>query len=50
MEYSLNPDKLPFFRIIIAGSRDFLDYKLLCNKVSAIIFEKKKTNNICQIK
>ena len=34
------------FRIIIAGSREFNNYRLLVNKVSYLIKEKSKTHNI----
>ena len=46
MEHSLKLKETPFFCVIIAGSRDFLNYEFLCNKVSYIISTKKKNYKI----
>lgn len=46
MEHSLKLKEIPFFRVIIAGSRDFLNYEFLYNKVSYIISKKKKNYKI----
>ena len=34
------------FRVIIAGSRDFTDYRLLCQKCDAILSSKSQDSNI----
>ena len=36
----------PIYKIIIAGGRDFMDYKLLKEKVNKILQEKKVTHKI----
>ena len=34
------------FRVIIAGSRDFTDYRLLCQKCDAFLSSKRQDSNI----
>ena len=36
----------PEFRVIIAGTRDFNDYQLLCDKCDAILSAKRQDSNI----
>ena len=39
----------PEFRVIIAGTRDFNDYQLLCDKCDAILSAKRQDSNIVVI-
>ena len=47
MEKSRLDNVKPPFRVIIAGSRGFDDFKLLCRKCDLILSEKVVTHDIC---